>query len=232
MSPLCHSKLPPARGNKRSFAAAVVAMLLCLAIMPLARIREKSPDSPRNSVPMEPLPQMRAPAPKEAESHCASDAMAAPPAPKLPTAASLLPELPFRAVAAARPSLSDMENLKPSMDTIQLPSAHDATFDDVRLFEISELDSVPALIHVPEFRFPPELSRHGVHEGQVIALVRVDATGRVTLLSVAKCSHPELLPAIRASVERALFQPPTRNGKAVTMRYFWKLHLQDEALEK
>lgn len=98
---------------------------------------------------------------------------------------------------------------------------------DGELFDLAQLDCEPALLRVPEFQFPAHLSRQGLHAGRVTVVVRVNASGRVHLLSVTDSSHPDLVPAVREAVARALFQPPLRQGRRVALRYSWTLELKD-----
>lgn len=99
------------------------------------------------------------------------------------------------------------------------------------LLELPQLDREPLLIRVPEFQFPAHLSRQGIHAGRVTVVVRVDARGRVSLLSITESSHPDLIPAVCEAAPKALFQPPVRLGRPVALRYSWTLELKDRTLD-
>jgi len=107
------------------------------------------------------------------------------------------------------------------------PPRGDDDDDNLDLVELAQLDCEPALLRVPEFHFPAHLSRQGLHAGRVTVVVRVNASGRVSLLSVAESSHPDLVPAVCEAVAKALFQPPLRQGRRVALRYSWTLELKD-----
>lgn len=121
--------------------------------------------------------------------------------------------------AASLASLGD-----PSRSTAERRGEADGHLE---LFDLTQLDCEPALLRVPEFQFPTHLSRQGLHAGRVTVVVRVNASGRVSLLSVTDSSHPDLIPAVCDAVAKALFQPPVRQGRRVALRYSWTLELKD-----
>lgn len=146
-----------------------------------------------------------------------ADASAESVASSLRGAASGLGRLPAAAVTLANTGDQHLQNSARGDDA-------DGNLD---LVDLTQLDCEPALLRVPEFHFPAHLSRQGLHAGRVTVVVRVNASGRVSLLSVTDSSHPDLIPAVCEAVAKALFQPPLRQGRRVALRYSWTLELKD-----
>lgn len=210
----------------RHVLGALAVMLLLLCILPLSKVRVPEATSGPEFRPLQVQPQ---PTP------ALQQAPAEPSPSPVPTALPI-PELSVHETAAVAfsvpqpPELAsfDTANLKPQVANLPLPTFEQENPSDLNLFDVAELDFSPSLIHVPAFRFPAKLSREGVHEGSVTLVVRVDPRGSVSVLEVSEASHEALIPAVMSAVVRARFQSPRREGKAVSMRYYWTLNLQDE----
>lgn len=207
------SAFPPADGQEKSpIAGAVIALAAPLPTMETA-VADSSPATP--AVPFafadDRLPLAPAIAHTRVELALESRLATRDGARFLPDAAS-----PLHSTATALPALHAGRR----------PALHGSD-TGTEWAELDQLDTPPALLRVPEFEFPTHLSRQGLHAGRVTVLVSVNADGRVCVLECMEATHPDLIPAVRAAVPKALFQPPRRHGRRVALRYLWTLELKD-----
>ena len=92
-------------------------------------------------------------------------------------------------------------------------------------YDLGELDSKPRLLNSPSVSFPSSLRRRGVRRGTVTLNVSIDTTGRVTVNSVIKSSHPELVRMAKSYATRARYTVPKKDGKPVKATFTWPLTL-------
>jgi protein TonB len=86
-----------------------------------------------------------------------------------------------------------------------------------QVFDASELDFAPVVLHraVPEY--PVEFRRQGV-EGRVEVTFRIDEEGRVLDLSIGSSTNPEFADAVSRAVLLWRFMPGTVGGKRVPFK--------------
>ncbi|NRA27807.1 MAG: energy transducer TonB [Opitutales bacterium] len=88
------------------------------------------------------------------------------------------------------------------------------------IFSIRDLDRVPRRISGRPPEYPFDLKRNKI-EGKVRLSVIIDETGRVTVEKVVESTHRDFeRPAIE-SAESSVFEKPTKDGKAVKIRYVY-----------
>ncbi|MFP4156962.1 MAG: energy transducer TonB [Opitutales bacterium] len=103
----------------------------------------------------------------------------------------------------------------------------DMTEDIRNLFTFEDLAEAPRLINQPRFRFPPQLARRGVNEGQVVVEIEIKPNGRAELRRIISSSHPDLEDAAREIVRSARFTKPEVDGRPQTVRGRFPLILQN-----
>lgn len=96
-----------------------------------------------------------------------------------------------------------------------------------QLFTFEDLPEAPRLINQPRFRFPRELARRGIREGQVIVEIDILPNGQARLRRIISSTHPELEDAAREIVGSARFTKPEVNGRPQTVRGRFPLILQN-----
>ena len=79
----------------------------------------------------------------------------------------------------------------------------------------------PQALFVAGAVFPETLIRAGVTEGEALLLIRIDESGRCTVVDVIEISHPELLQPTVSAAERSLFQIPRQDGRIVPRHLLW-----------
>ncbi len=93
-------------------------------------------------------------------------------------------------------------------------------------YDVGELDGKPRLLRHGKTSFPTSLARKGVASGTVLLEVELSTGGRVSVRSVLRASHPELVSAARRVAASARFTPPTRNGQPVKALMRWPITIK------
>ena len=86
--------------------------------------------------------------------------------------------------------------------------------DQLRAFDLSDLDQAPTVISSISPKYPPELLRARV-EGTVVLLFVVDESGRVLEPRVESTTHPAFEQPALEAVRRWKFRPGSREGTSV-----------------
>lgn len=86
--------------------------------------------------------------------------------------------------------------------------------DQLRAFDLSDLDQAPTVISSISPKYPPELLRARV-EGMVVLLFVVDESGRVQEPRVESTTHPAFEQPALEAVRRWKFRPGSREGTSV-----------------
>jgi TonB family protein len=89
---------------------------------------------------------------------------------------------------------------------------------DIRIFELSDLDSRPRRLSGNPPEYPLQLRIDGV-EGVVRLLIMIDENGNVTIMEVVEASHPGFVQPARQAVTTWRFEPPTVGGERVRAKY-------------
>lgn len=92
-------------------------------------------------------------------------------------------------------------------------------------FSLSEIDQGPRAVHQVPVAYPPELRAKKL-EGQVVVLLFVDQTGKVTRATIEQSSNPAFeKPALNA-VKQWKFEPGMRGGERVASKIRVPLRIQ------
>ena len=86
--------------------------------------------------------------------------------------------------------------------------------EQLRAFDLSDLDHAPTVISSISPKYPPELLRARV-EGTVVLLFVVDESGRVLEPRVESTTHPAFEQPALEAVRRWKFRPGSREGTSV-----------------
>jgi protein TonB len=78
----------------------------------------------------------------------------------------------------------------------------------------ARLSAPPRPLETPAIPYPPEARRAGI-EGQVVLVLRLDATGAVSSVSVVAAPSPELARAAADGARRFRFSPALAQGEPV-----------------
>tara|TARA_B100001093_G_scaffold140993_1_gene133455 strand:- start:621 stop:1277 length:657 start_codon:yes stop_codon:yes gene_type:complete len=85
------------------------------------------------------------------------------------------------------------------------------------IFDISELDKVPALRRPPNITFPPKAKRMGL-EGYVKVQFVVDLEGNVESLVIIEATNSIFIPAVEDAWMNAKFNPGEKDGRRVKFK--------------
>jgi TonB family protein len=99
--------------------------------------------------------------------------------------------------------------------------------DIERFFTFEDLPVAPRLIHTPSFRFPAQLVRRGITEGEVVVEIDILENGQARLHRIVSSTHRDLEPIAREIVERARFTKPMIDGRPQTVRGLFPISLQN-----
>lgn len=98
---------------------------------------------------------------------------------------------------------------------------------DLKTFDLADLDDLPRLVNRPVYNFPTSLSRRGIKKVLAGVKVRINESGRLTLLKVTRLDHPELRSVVEKWIRQALFTPPKKDGIAVRSSFVFEIEIQD-----
>lgn len=87
------------------------------------------------------------------------------------------------------------------------------------VFAMHELDRNPGVVKRGSLIYPAHLRRKGL-EGEVKLLVQINEAGRVKVLETVSTTHPDFVDPSRKAAEDSVYEPPTRNGKAVKVEFY------------
>ena len=87
------------------------------------------------------------------------------------------------------------------------------------VFSMHDLDRNPAVLKRGSLIYPSHLRRKGL-EGEVKLLVQINEQGRVKVLETVSSTHPDFIEPSRKAAEGSVYEPPTRNGKAVKVEFY------------
>jgi len=87
------------------------------------------------------------------------------------------------------------------------------------VFSMHDLDRNPAVLKRGSLIYPSQLRRKGL-EGEVKLLVQINEQGRVKVLETVSSTHPDFIEPSRKAAEGSVYEPPTRNGKAVKVEFY------------
>ncbi|MDF7807259.1 energy transducer TonB [Pontiellaceae bacterium B12219] len=222
-----HSPVSPSRITAFSFQVLGALALTALLLLFLGWLRWKENDR----VPMHTFRSVEHLAPVQLPARST-----APPAEPPPPKAPELPELSFDAPKTAPPLNARIQPmLKPDFQRLELdfkiPVRTDAPALNLSAppvktsYDVNELDAMPMLINRPTVAYPASLARQGILSGMVVMEVSINPQGRVHILTLKECSHPDLERMARRFAERARFTSPQKDGRPVTATYHWPLKL-------
>lgn len=126
------------------------------------------------------------------------------------TPAPLTPPIPLDRIVVERPAMEPVG--VGNGFQVQGPVAGD--------YRMADLDGMPALLKRGRLVYPAQ-ERVDRIEGSARLKVRIDTTGRVTVLEVLEATRPAFAEAARRAAEESVFEPPQRHGKAVRAIYIW-----------
>lgn len=89
---------------------------------------------------------------------------------------------------------------------------------DMKIFEISELDTIPQCKKRGALQYPRKLFEHGI-EGEVRLIVFINEDGTIELDSVESFTHEEFLLSAKKSLKTMLYDVPTYNGEPARARF-------------
>lgn len=101
----------------------------------------------------------------------------------------------------------------------------DTLGDLQQIFTFQDLAQAPRITNRPSIQFPRELTRQGITQGRVVALIEINEKGRATVLEIISSTHPQLIKVARNAIRQARFTPPTVDGIPQTVRGEWPLSL-------
>ncbi|MCC5022323.1 MAG: TonB family protein [Candidatus Synoicihabitans palmerolidicus] len=101
----------------------------------------------------------------------------------------------------------------------------DDTADDLGIFDIKDLDSVPRRTRTPALPFPPELKRARIR-GYVTVMILIDERGGVRVEKVVASSQREFESSAIRFAESCQYEPPQKNGRTVRARYNWNIRFE------
>ena len=89
---------------------------------------------------------------------------------------------------------------------------------EMQIFEISDLDRTPRRLRGRPPQYPPKLLQMRA-EGSVELILILDERGRVSIEKAEVSGNRDFLQAVRQAASSWVFEPPTKDGKAVRARY-------------
>lgn len=101
----------------------------------------------------------------------------------------------------------------------------DDTADDLAIFDIKDLDSVPRRTRTPVLPFPPELKRAHIR-GFVTVMIIISENGEVKVEKVVESSHREFEASAVRFAEGCLYESPKKGGRTVRARYSWNIRFE------
>ncbi|MFU8847111.1 MAG: energy transducer TonB [Opitutales bacterium] len=196
---------------------------LLFLLIPLTQMLDEvaAPDLELRAVSLVPPPPEPPPPPPEVEATKSAEAEALPPdMPKPP------PPIEVQTLdVALNPGSGDAVAMGIEMPDFETGASMTAEIE--QLFTFDDLPEAPRLINQPRFRFPRELARRGIREGQVIVEIDIQPNGQARLRRIISSTHPELESAAREIVDSARFTKPEVNGRPQTVRGRFPLILQN-----
>jgi periplasmic protein TonB len=101
----------------------------------------------------------------------------------------------------------------------------DDTAGDLQIFDVKDLDRAPRPTRTPVLAYPPDLRRARV-KGHVTLLLVIHENGSVTVEKVVNSSLREFEASAIRFAEGTVFEPPTKDGRAVRARYTWPIRFE------
>lgn len=202
----------------RWFLYTLGAALFIVAVLPLSQLLSGEPEknlfvrSVDPSLPPPPPPPPEPPPPEEPEEQKQVENLEEPP-----------PPLNLQQLEVAlNPGIGGIGLEGASLDSF---AAAPDMVEEIKVFTLAEVDRRPRLLQRGQFSMPRHLKQLRV-EGPAEAEVVIDENGRVSVTRVLSSPHPDVNEAFATTLERSLFEAPTRNGEPVRLSYKLRLNLK------